>query len=102
MAACGGCNKKSNTQKKKCPLCKKLSGSIHYMAIRPVVKEDLEKFVQKDNYYICNNADCDVVFFNEGEDIIFLTRDINMAANFQEVSKNHTKCNKGCEDCKGG
>ncbi|AKL94130.1 hypothetical protein CACET_c06200 [Clostridium aceticum] len=100
MAGCG-CSKKNEKTKKECPLCGKPSGNIHYLAIRPVVKEDLKKLVQEDSYYICNNSDCDVVFFNEETEIIFLTRDIDMTSNFYEVSKSNTKCSKGCGGCKG-
>ncbi|SET27300.1 hypothetical protein SAMN05660297_01867 [Natronincola peptidivorans] len=105
MTACG-CNRQTDELERQCPLCKEKSKNINFMAVKPVVKQDLQRFVQKDNYYICRNTNCDVVFFNEEENIVFLTRDIDMSADFSEVSKNNKhKCQKGCGGCsqkKGG
>lgn len=101
MTSCG-CNKKKNILEKECPLCKKKAKDLHFMAVKLVVKEELQKYVHQDQYYICNNNDCDVVFFNETGEFIFLTRDINMKANFQEVSKQgEASCKKGCNGCNG-
>lgn len=99
MLGCG-CTRKTEATLKNCPLCKEKCKSLNYMAVRPVVKEDLQKFVCQDQYYICNNEDCDVVFFNEGEEQIFLTRDINLTADFQEVTKKDKgSCGKSCKGC---
>lgn len=98
MASCD-CNRKKDIIEKNCPLCKGRSKNINYMAVRFVVKNELQKFVQNDGYYICNNRDCDVVFFNEEENLIFLTRDINMTADFSRVSGQGKDCCKA--GCKG-
>lgn len=99
MSGCG-CNRKTEAISKNCPLCKEECKGLNYMAVKPVVKEDLQKLVQQDQYFICNNGECDVVFFNEGEEIIFLTRDINMSADFQEVTKKEKgSCGNNCHGC---
>lgn len=105
MVTSCNCNKMKEESSKKCPVCNKLSDAIHYMLVKPVVKDEVQKLVQREQYYICRNDDCDVVFFNDYQNIIFLTRDINMAADFNEISKQgNPSCNKGCSGCnnKGG
>ncbi|SDK04134.1 hypothetical protein [Natronincola ferrireducens] len=99
MGTCG-CSKKQINATQQCPLCKEEAKYIYYLAVRPIVKENLQRLVQKDNYFICRNSQCDVVFFNQDENIIFLTQDINMAADFHEVSKPKSQsCKEGCKGC---
>ena len=97
------CSNKKEKIFKKCPVCKELSDNIHYMQVKPVVKKEVEKLVQEEMYYICKNDNCDVVFFNDPQDIIFLTRDINMTADFNEgLPAGDSPCGKdGCSGCHG-
>jgi len=99
-----GCctNAKNNVEKNKqpCSLCNTLGNSIHYLAVEILVKEDLTSQVTKEEYFTCTNDSCDVVFFNECGDRLFLVQDINMGANFDEVTKsNESKCNSKCGSC---
>ena len=83
-----------------CPLCKKLGNNIHYLAVEIIVKEDVLSEVTKEAYFVCTNKSCDVVFYNENKDRIFLSQDINMGADFDEITKtNNSGCNSACGNC---
>ena len=98
----GCCSTKNNKQENKtpCPLCNTLGNNIHYLAVEMLVKEELISEVTKEEYFVCDNGNCDIVFYNKYSDKLFLVQDINMGANFDEVTKsNKSKCNSKCENC---
>ncbi len=100
MAGCG-CNNKNNEPKKKCPVCHTESNYINYLVVKTVVKDEFKKLIKEDKYYTCNEKDCDVVFFDELEDQIFLLKDISLTADFEGVTKNNKEDQRG-GGCKGG
>jgi len=94
------CNKeKKDPPKMNCPLCKAEGEYIHYLAIEKVVKEELIYFVEAQNYYTCFNQDCEVVFFSEDKEQFWLIQDINLASDFDSITK-LKKSN--CGGCGGG
>ncbi|NLM03636.1 MAG: hypothetical protein GX214_01270 [Clostridiales bacterium] len=99
----GGCNcncNKREKNKKICPICKEISEYIDRKIVREVVKTDIQRFIQMENYYICKNNDCDIVFFNENGDIMLLIRDINMRADFNKLKENSSpNCSGGSCGC---
>ena len=98
----GCCKNINNNQENKqvCPLCSTIGNSIHYLAVEMVVKKDLISEVTKEQYFVCTNSNCDVVFYNQYQDRIFLVQDINMESNFKEITKsNGHECNSNCRNC---
>lgn len=98
MAGCGGCGKKrKEPPKHECPLCKEPGNYVHYLVVEEVVQESLKHLVVESVYYVCHNASCDVVFFDQGDNQCFLISDINFQADFHGVTKS-----KDCGQCTGG
>ncbi len=94
---------KMMAQKKElCPLCNKFGDNIHYLAVKKVVKEDVISQVREERYLTCSNSNCCVVFYNIYGDRIFLVEDINMGANFDEITKSKgVECSltTNCHNC---
>lgn len=102
MSCCRNIKNKQHKNIKVCPLCKELGDHIHYLVVTRLVKEDVAPQIREGVYFTCSNGSCDVVFYNEDEDRIILAQDINMAADFDEVtrSKSHQgNCNSKCSNC---
>lgn len=103
MSCCKSVKKDYQLSKQPCPLCNMVGNHIHYLAVERVVKEDVVSQVKRETYFTCVNDNCDVVFYNEYNDGIFLAQDINMGADFDEITKtNKNKCNSNskCGGCK--
>jgi len=100
MGCCANTKNNHPENKQPCALCNASGNNIHYLAVETLVKEDLISLVTKEEYFVCTNKSCDVVFFNKYGDRLFLVQDINMGANFDEVTKsNDSKCNSKCGSC---
>ncbi|ABW19651.1 hypothetical protein [Alkaliphilus oremlandii] len=102
MECCSG-KKNIGRSAENCPLCNKLGNNIHYLAVEIVVKEELLSEVTKEAYFVCNNRDCEAVFYNRIKDRIFLVQDINLSANFDEIIKPEAdgkSCAGKCGKCK--
>lgn len=102
MGSCKNRKKNIGLEKIYCPLCKNAGNNIHYLAIKKVVKESSISAVREETYFACTDNSCDVVFYNKEGDRIFLTQDINMAADFDEITKpGGCNCNSnvGCSNC---
>lgn len=95
MTCCRGKQNNKRIGGMACPLCKEIGDNIHYLAIRELVKKDLVKNVVEGLYFTCANKDCDLVFYREDENIIFLVQDINMEADFNQVVRG-----QGCNNCR--
>ncbi|ABR47427.1 hypothetical protein Amet_1219 [Alkaliphilus metalliredigens QYMF] len=98
------CKSRLVKKEKKCPLCHEQGNSLYYMVVEAIVKEELMSLIRKQYYYICHSKDCDVIFYNDEEDQIFLTQDVNLGADFQAVTKQGSnQCGKGhhgnCHSC---
>ncbi|WP_026478050.1 hypothetical protein [Alkaliphilus transvaalensis] len=96
MSNCGGCSKKIQEATKKCPLCHRESDYLHYLVVKSVVKEDLKKLVISEKYYTCKNSECEVVFFNGVEDVVYLLQDIDLSSDFNGVTKTKKPQCGGC------
>ncbi|MBM7615253.1 hypothetical protein [Alkaliphilus hydrothermalis] len=104
MAGCG-CKNKNNIKEimKRCPLCHDKAHSISYPAVKMVVKEELKELVVAGVYYACDCKDCEVVFFDEDGEQIFLVIDVDFGADFKEVTKEGIKsCGGTCSPVCGG
>lgn len=94
----GCCKSKKQIKKKECPICKQNGNNVHWQIIKKIVKEEMQYIVGSGSYYICTNNYCEVVFFSDDEEQIFLTQDVNMMADFNDISKSKKD---GCDKCKG-
>lgn len=100
MGCCKNMKSSQQEHKQTCPLCNTFGNSIHYLAVEMAVKNELISEVTKDQYYVCTDNSCEVVFYNQYEDRIFLVQDINMRANFDEMTKStEHKCSSKCGEC---
>lgn len=98
MGQCGGCSKKQEKREKSCPLCYKKGNYIHPLAVQSVVKDEVKPVIVEESYYVCQNEDCDAVFFDENDTQMILVIDVNLTADFKSV----TKEKKSCHDCGSG
>ncbi|SCY66056.1 hypothetical protein [Alkaliphilus peptidifermentans] len=93
----GCCNNKHNVNKVKCPLCKIEGEAIHFLVVESVVKKELASIVIDEQYYTCRNSDCEVIFYNESYEKIFLIQDIDLSSDFKNVTKSSkSTCGSGC------
>ncbi len=95
------CNRKEakESPEKTCPFCKGNGEYIHYQALQRVVKEDLIPFVEEKDYFTCTNSQCEIVFYSGDEEQYFLIQDINLASDFNEVTKLKRKNCSSCGGC---
>ncbi|KAB3530237.1 hypothetical protein [Alkaliphilus serpentinus] len=99
----GCCNNNYGLKKTmECPLCKASSEAVHYIVVETVLKKKIKNQVIPDSYYTCSNEDCDMVFFSEDHQQMFLTQDIDFSADFNKVIKTHDGCSGGCGGCGKG
>ncbi len=67
-----------------CPICKTNGVSVKKITVEHLVSKNLRTTVAGDHYQICMNADCEVVYFNNAESIIFSKNQINMPIWFKK------------------
>lgn len=95
------CSGKWKDATKKCPLCNEKGSYVSYELVRNIACKELQHLVEKENYYSCRNSKCEVVFYNDDEDKIFLIYDINLALNFsKELDVAFNKCGRCNRVCK--
>lgn len=84
----------------RCPVCRNNAKSAKATALQSIVKKDLKYLVIDEPYYFCSDDFCEVVFFNEESDKVFLLEDVNLSVEPNE--KSGCGCtNNGCKSGKG-
>ncbi len=75
-----------------CPICNNSGLSVKKITVEHLVSENLRTTVAGDHYQICMNADCDVVYFNNAESIIFSKNQIKMPIWFKKDANPKYAC----------
>ena len=75
-----------------CPICNNSGLSVKKITVEHLVSENLRTTVAGDHYQICMNADCDVVYFNNAESIIFSKNQIKIPIWFKKDANPKYAC----------
>jgi bacterioferritin-associated ferredoxin len=61
-----------------CPLCERPSQVVKRITVNHFVDSNGNQEVSGDEYYICLNKDCDIVYFSADKKTLFFKADMNM------------------------
>lgn len=98
---CSGCNtQKIEQTKDNCPVCNNEGNSVSKLTVEHLVTDDYLKAVEGEQYKICMNEDCSVVYFNVDNGIKFLKDQVRVPIWFKKDAnpKYACYCSKVTED----
>ncbi len=83
-----------------CPICNGNTQQVKYITVKHFVKDDIINDLYEEDYHICLNKDCDVVYFNENKNIILKRQHIKMPIWYKKDAnpKYICYCNKVTEE----
>lgn len=86
-----GCcsHKLSKVKKQKCPACSEKGLSVKLETVKSMIKKN-KKVPLKEDFYICENPDCDILYFS-GESA-FYKKDSIIEADFKKGTKTKYAC----------
>ena len=61
-----------NRTKESCPVCNNEGVTVSMITVEHLVTDDYRNAVDGDQYKICMNEDCDVIYYNLDKEIKFL------------------------------
>lgn len=91
---CCGCNTKVTDMAKvnKCPICNSEGISVGKVTVEHLVSENHCKDIVGDQYKICMNEDCDVVYYNLDNGTTFLKDQVNVPIWFKKDANPKYAC----------
>lgn len=90
---CCECNTQKIEQTKDiCPVCNKEGISVSKVTVEHLIKEDYLKAVEGEQYKICMNEDCSVVYYNADNGIRFLQDQVNVPIWFKKDANPKYAC----------
>lgn len=98
---CCGCSpQKSDPLKDNCPACNGKGIPVSKVTVAHLVSDDLRSYVEEDHYKICMNEDCNVVYYNDADGIIFNKNQVRVPVWFKKDAdpKYACYCSKVTED----
>ncbi len=99
---CCGCNTQMSDQTKEnnCPVCNNEGILVSKVTVEHLVVDDYRKAVEGDQYKICMNEDCNVVYFNHYNRTTFLKDQVSVPIWFKRDAnpKHACYCNKVTEE----
>jgi len=82
---CCGCNtQKIEQTEDSCPVCIKEGISVSKVTVEHLIKEDYLKAIEGEQYKICMNENCSVVYYNADNGIRFLQDQVNVPIWFKK------------------
>lgn len=82
---CCGCKtEKPDKIKHNCPICNKEGISVSKVTVEHLVIDDCRDDIYGDNYNICMNEDCDVVYYNVENETKFLKNQVKVPIWFKK------------------
>lgn len=82
---CHECNtQKIDQTKDNCPVCNKGGISVSKVTVEHLVTDDYLKLVDGEQYKICMNADCSVVYYNVDNGVRFLKEQVKVPVWFKK------------------
>lgn len=91
---CCGCSiqKQNQTKKNNCPVCNNEGISVSKVTFEHLVADNYRKDVAGDQYRICMNEDCDVVYYNVDDGTKFLKDHVNVPIWFKKDANPKYAC----------
>lgn len=91
---CCGCSTQmlDQTKEKKCPVCNNEGISVGKVTVKHLVAENYRKAVEGDQYKICMNEACDVVYYNADNGIKFLKAQVSVPVWFKKDANPKYAC----------
>jgi len=88
-----GCNTKNIEQTKgNCPICNNKGEAVSKVTVEHLVTDENRNAVEGDQYRICMNEDCDVVYYNTGNGIKFLKDQVKVPIWFKKNANPKYAC----------
>lgn len=97
---CGSNSEEISQPGEKCPACNGKGEPVGRFTVEHLVTEDNRKAVEGDQYHICMNETCDVVYYNIDNGVKFLKNQIKVPIWFKKNAnpKYACYCSKTTED----
>ena len=80
--------KKNNT----CPLCGHIGEIVKNITIRHMIIDDFMKKIGEEDYYLCKNENCDVVYYNLKSGIKFSKKQVKVPIWFKKDANPKYAC----------
>lgn len=85
---CGG-EDVYDKESKRCPLCSKKGASVKLETVKSIIKKN-KKVSMKENFYLCENPDCDAVYFSDRS--VFYKKDLKIDIDFKKDAETKYAC----------
>lgn len=91
---CSGCNATVNRLDKvnQCPICENEGTSVSKITVEHLVTDEFRKTVEGEDYRICMNEDCDVVYYNTNNGAQFSKSQVSVPIWFKKDAKPKYAC----------
>jgi bacterioferritin-associated ferredoxin len=90
--SCGCCSQDLAKTKGNCPVCNNKGEAVGKITVEHLVTDDNRKAVEGDQYRICLNEDCDVVYYNVDNGVKFLKNQIKVPIWFKKDANPKYAC----------
>ena len=89
-----------NRTKESCPVCNNEGVTVSRIIVEHLVTDDYRNAVDGDQYKICMNEDCDIIYYNLDKEIKFLKDQVRVPIWFKKDAdpKYACYCSKVTED----
>lgn len=75
--SCKTCKKGCQSNKPRCPLCGRTTYSVVAEEVYNLIKEEVRPHVYGDRFQLCDNEECEVVFYSVNTEQMILAQDID-------------------------
>ncbi len=75
-----------------CPICKKTGDKVKNITVKHMVCDELVEKVKDEDYYLCMNEECDVVYYNSDLDSVFKKADVKVPIWFKKDAEPKYVC----------
>lgn len=74
-----------NRTKESCPVCNNEGVTVSRITVEHLVTDDYRNAVDGDQYKICMNEDCDVIYYNLDKEIKFLKDQVRVLSGLRKM-----------------
>ena len=74
-----------NRTKESCPVCNNEGVTVSRITVEHLVTDDYRNAVDGDQYKICMNEDCDVIYYNLDKEIKFLKDQVRFLSGLRKM-----------------
>jgi bacterioferritin-associated ferredoxin len=90
--SCGCCSQDLVQPKGNCPVCNNIGEVVGIVTVEHLVTDDNRKAVEGDQYRICLNEECEVVYYNVDNGVKFLKNQIKVPIWFKKDANPKYAC----------